>query len=152
MNPKAGYYLFVIKEINNFNLFFCCAHLGVIIKCSKFNWRLTDTCSNSKNMNILFKDDFVCCDGWRIKSDNVYRWKQRIKNKQDNNWYEVCITLSYWTHIHPSFNCYLFLIRHSTHNNDFVLFKRAGQNLVMSWTSHWKSIFLVNQKHGTGRI
>lgn len=71
MNPKAGYYLFAIKEINNFNLFFCCAHLGVVIKCSKLHWRLTDTCSNSCFLNyckcLMFKDDFVCYEAVMVE-------------------------------------------------------------------------------------
>lgn len=69
---------------------------------------------------------------------NANRWKQRIKNKIDNNWYEVSMTLSYWTHIHPSSaNCHLFLIRHQSHTNNFVLFKRAGHGYVMN----------INEKH-----
>lgn len=105
---------------------------GFIIQCRKFSWRLTDT----QLKKGYFVQSWGCsvnsCGGWRIKCDNLNRLKQRIKNKQDNNWYEVCMTLSQWTHIHPSsINCYFFLIRHSTHNNGFVLFKRAGQNLVV---------------------
>lgn len=70
--------------------------------------------------------------------------------KQTGQQLKICM-IYHTGHIHSSSFNYLFPIKHSPHNNGFVLFKRAGQNLV-GMNIPLKKHFLVTQKHETGRI